>query len=67
MSDPTPNPRFQLCQTTVRMPQSLVDWLDQQAREQFCSRGAIIRRALAQGLRRLEEASRASRNDLTSS
>jgi len=66
MNQPEPNPRFQLAQTTVRMTQEMVDSLDQAAREQFCSRGAIIRRALAYGLR-LVEASRVSRNDLTTS
>ncbi len=54
MNQPQPNPRFQLTQTTVRLTQALVESLDQAAEQEFCSRGAIIRRALAHGLRQME-------------
>jgi hypothetical protein len=46
----TPN-KIRLVQTTVRCPSTTMDTIDRLAEMYFCSRGSMVRRCLALGMR----------------
>lgn len=66
MNDKVTKPDFEHLQISLRLPHWIVTRIDGIAAEEFSNRASVLRRLLAHGLRRLEEATSASKNDLTS-
>jgi hypothetical protein len=67
MNDPSPmKPEFDHLQISLRLPHWVVKRIDGIAAVEYTNRASVLRRLLAHGLRRLEEATSASKNDLTS-
>ena len=66
MNDKVTKPDFEHLQISLRLPHWIVTRIDGIAAEEFSNRASVLRRLLAHGLRRLEEATSGSKNDLTS-
>jgi metal-responsive CopG/Arc/MetJ family transcriptional regulator len=66
MNDKVTKPDFEHLQISLRLPHWIVTRIDGIAAKEFSNRASVLRRLLAHELRRLEEATSASKNDLTS-